>query len=126
MSRRLIVKLRTDEQAWNEIRAAAGAIDRGEGYQGETLGFSTWTQLFAVFSPKRWELLQTLQQVGPSSVRGLARALGRDVKRVHEDVTFLLDEEIIERDEAGKVLVPYESIRIDGEMLLTSPRIAAE
>ena len=46
--------------------------------------------LFRVLTPKRWELVERLQTVGPSSVRGLARDLERDVKRVHEDVLALM------------------------------------
>ena len=48
--------------------------------------FSSPGQLFTIISPKRWQLIERLQHLGPSSVRGLARALGRDVKRVHDDV----------------------------------------
>ena len=56
-----------------------------------TFAFSSPAQLFSVISPKRWELIERLQTIGPASVRGLARSLGRDVKRVHDDVTGLID-----------------------------------
>jgi predicted transcriptional regulator len=78
-----------------------------------TFSFSNASQLFAVFTPKRWELIQKLQELGPSSIRGLTRALGRDVRRVHDDVAVLIDWGIVERDEAGKVFVPYDVIHID-------------
>ncbi|WP_436969143.1 hypothetical protein [Agrobacterium salinitolerans] len=35
--------------------------------------------LFSVITPKRWELIEHLQKIGPSSIRGLARSV--DVKR---------------------------------------------
>ncbi len=53
------------------------------------LTFESPAQLFSVLSPKRWELVEHLQRLGPSSLRGLARSLQRDVKRVHEDVSLL-------------------------------------
>jgi predicted transcriptional regulator len=72
--------------------------------------FSSPSQLFTVISPKRWELVEHLQKIGPVSVRGLARSLGRDVKRVHEDVTTLLEWSIVERSEDGRVYVPFDVI----------------
>ncbi|WP_158818025.1 transcriptional regulator [Methylocapsa sp. S129] len=75
-----------------------------------TFTFSSPAQLFSVISPKRWELIEHLQKIGPSSVRGLARALGRDIKRVHDDVTALIEWGIIEKTEKGKICVPYDVI----------------
>ncbi|MEO8883074.1 MAG: hypothetical protein ABI377_06650, partial [Devosia sp.] len=92
-------------------------------YQGEFQGFASMKQLFAVFTPKRWELIQKLQEIGPSSLRGLARALGRDVKRVHEDAAALIEEGIIERNEQNKLVVPFDTIHIDVQ--LKTPSAAA-
>lgn len=78
--------------------------------------FSSPAQLFSVISPKRWELIEHLQKIGPASVRGLARSLGRDVKRVHEDVTGLVEWGIIERTDDGKVSVPYDVIHADFDL----------
>jgi predicted transcriptional regulator len=77
-----------------------------------TFSFGNAFQLFAVFTPKRWELIQKLQKLGPSSIRGLTRALGRDVRRVHDDITVLVDWGIVERNAAGKVFVPYDIIHV--------------
>lgn len=81
-----------------------------------TFSFSNSVQLFEVFTPKRWELIEKLQMLGPSSIRGLTRALGRDVRRVHDDVAALLDWGIVERNEAGKVFVPYDRIHIGADL----------
>ncbi len=75
-----------------------------------TFTFSSPAQLFSVISPKRWDLIEHLQKIGPSSVRGLARVLERDVRRVHDDVTALIEWGIVERTGDGKVLVPYDVI----------------
>ena len=70
-------------------------------------------QLFSVISPKRWELIEQLQKIGPSSIRGVARALDRDIKRVHDDVTALMEWGLVEKDGGGKVFVPYDEIEAD-------------
>ncbi len=72
--------------------------------------FSSPAQLFSVISPKRWELIERLQHLGPSTIRGLARSLDRDVKRVHDDVIAMIEWGIVERDPDGKVYVPFEVI----------------
>lgn len=91
------------------------AFETGE-YQGESLGFATVAQLLHVFTAKRWELVEKLQAIGPSSLRGLARALGRDVKRVHEDVDRLIEEGLIERSESKMIYVPFEEIRFEASL----------
>ncbi len=72
--------------------------------------FSSPAQLFSVISPKRWQLIERLQHLGPSTVRGLARALDRDVKRVHDDVMAMMEWGLVERNEEGLVHVPYSVI----------------
>jgi predicted transcriptional regulator len=81
-----------------------------------TFTFSSPAQLFSIISPKRWELIEHLQKIGPSSVRGLARSIDRDVKRVHDDVTALIDWGIMERTDDGKVCVPYDVIHADFDL----------
>jgi predicted transcriptional regulator len=95
--------------------SAKRAFRTGE-YQGEELSFATLPQLFEVFTANRWEIVQKLQELGPSSLRGLARALGRDVKRVHEDVDRLIEEWLIERTEDKKIYVPFEEIRFEASL----------
>jgi predicted transcriptional regulator len=46
-------------------------------------------------------------------VRELARTVGRDVKRVHEDVVTLADLGLLERTESGGVVCPYATLHID-------------
>jgi predicted transcriptional regulator len=84
--------------------------------EGDIFEFDSPKTLFRTLSPKRWELIERLQATGPVSLRGLARLLGRDVKRVHEDVSVLLQHGLVERDETGKLLVPYDVIHIDFDL----------
>ena len=53
------------------------------------------------------------QGKGELSIRGLARMVGRDVKRVHEDIVVLAELGLLERTETGGVVCPYTSMHID-------------
>ena len=83
---------------------------------GDTLQFESPAALFRVLTPKRWELIERLQKLGPISVRGLARELERDVKRVHEDVSELIQCGLVTRNDEGKFHVPYEVIHADFDL----------
>jgi predicted transcriptional regulator len=80
---------------------------------GDSLEFESPAALFRLLTPKRWELVECLQKLGPSSVRGLARELERDVKRVHDDVSQLMACGLIARAKDGKFHVPYDTIHAD-------------
>jgi predicted transcriptional regulator len=105
-------EVRADLQAMGERFSQAWANERSC-QPLAILTFESPAQLFSVLSPKRWELVEQLQRLGPSSLRGLARSLERDVKRVHEDVALLIDWGLVERNEAGLLFVPYEEIEAD-------------
>ena len=49
-------------------------------------------------------MLTELQGAGGVGVRELARRLGRDVKRVHEDAAALVELGLVERTESGALL----------------------
>jgi predicted transcriptional regulator len=115
--RKAIIQICKDDDA---VLAAAGqgfilAWKGGEA-EADIFTFSSPSQLFSVISPKRWELIERLQALGPISLRGLARELGRDVKRVHEDVAALIEWGLIERNEARKIHVPYDLIHADFDL----------
>ncbi|AMN46449.1 hypothetical protein ACG33_04895 [Steroidobacter denitrificans] len=84
--------------------------------KGDALMFESPAAMFRVLSPKRWDLIEKLQSVGPCSVRGLARTLDRDVKRVHTDLVELIDRGLVERTQDGKVRVPYDVIHADFDL----------
>jgi predicted transcriptional regulator len=82
----------------------------------DVLHFESPAALFRVLTLKRWELIERLQALGASSVRGLARHLGRDVKRVHEDIGLLMEYGLIVRTEKRQICVPYKVIRADFDL----------
>lgn len=107
------IQIRKASDALEQARADfLTAWQTGE-YSGEHFSFESPAALFRVLTPKRWELIECLQKTGPLGVRALARTLGRDVKRVHEDAAALVAIGIIEKTPEGKLVVPFEEIRAD-------------
>lgn len=74
--------------------------------------FTSEDELFSTLSPKRMELLKYLKKNGPLSCRKLATNLNRAYANVHEDVRQLMQLEIIQKDEDGKLIVPWDEIDI--------------
>jgi DeoR/GlpR family transcriptional regulator of sugar metabolism len=50
---------------------------------------------------------------GPMSIRELSRRLERDVKGVHRDVQALLEAGLLEHDEHGAIVFPYDTVRVN-------------
>ena len=89
----------------------ARALDRGETVPPQAhLSFPDMDTLLKVLSPKRFALLQTLRQTGPSSIRALAAKAGRDYKAVHNDVSALIENGLIERQAVDRVAVLWDSV----------------
>jgi predicted transcriptional regulator len=97
----------------------ARRLDRGERKAHPAhISFETMEALLKVLTPGRWTLLRRLRADGPSSIRALSRALGRDYRGVHADVMALIEAGLVGRDEDGRVSVPWS--RITAEMALDS------
>ena len=97
-------------------RAAATmkAVARGEKVQPHFgVNFEQNGQMLATFTPKRWELIAALRLAGPLTVAELARRLNRDYKNVHTDVNQLIEWMAIEREDDGRVNVPWSEIVVD-------------
>ncbi len=108
--RYLTITLQSDWKA--ALRTLAPTASANE-YQGEVLNFESPGHFFGQLSQKRWEIARAAQGKGELSVRELARCVGRDVKRVHEDVGILTTLGLLERTKSGGVICPYASMHID-------------
>lgn len=117
--RTLTIRLQKD---WKAALRQAGASVKARSYQGEVLNFESPAAFFGQLTELRWELVRALQGQGPLAIREIARRVGRDVKRVHEDVRTLIDLGLLERVEGG-VTCPFATVRIDME--LHASRLAA-
>lgn len=110
--RTLTIKVQSEQQAIQDSAERFLQAWNSGCYAGEHLTFTSPAMLFTVLNARRWELVTKLQSLGKVSIRELARQLGRDVHRVHDDIKALLAYGIIEQDAAG-VYVPYAEIHAD-------------
>jgi predicted transcriptional regulator len=124
MSRRILnVKVGEGIEA-NLGRAAntMAALQRGakpKPYFG--IGFQDISELFAVFTPRRWDLLAALREAGPITTADLARRVKRDYKNVHSDISKLIEWRAVEKDDQGRIFTPYAEIVVDVRL----PELAA-
>ncbi len=111
---KLEIQVTTDAlaRAGAEVIAAWKAAAAGEVVEAtDRIYFEDWAALCAVLTPKRYELLRHLRGTPADGIRPLARALGRDVKRVHEDVSALAELGLIARDpETGRLFTAVDEI----------------
>lgn len=92
---------------------AARAMKSGEGDAEARIGFATPELLWQVLTAKRWDLLKVMCGAGPISIREAARRVGRDVKAVHGDITALLDAGVLNRASDGRVVFPFDSVKVE-------------
>ena len=107
---------RDDDAALSEAAKGFAAAWTSGDEQEHLFSFASPEQLFSVLTPKRWTLIETLQKLGPSTYRGLASALSRDVKRVHEDTVPLIEWGLVEINNEGRIHVPYDVIHADFDL----------
>jgi len=89
--------------AWHR---AAGGEDMRETH----VTFLDLESMQAALSPRRLELLRHVRQHGAASVRGLAAALERDYKNVHQDVAALELAGLLIRD-GRKLSAPWDELQ---------------
>ena len=77
------------------------------------VGFDDVGEMFAVFTPKRWELIGALRESGAITIAELARQLKRDYKNVYNDCERLIEWMAVEKDEIGLIFAPYDEIVVD-------------
>jgi predicted transcriptional regulator len=85
----------------------------GKAQRAARISFATPELLWKVLTEKRWELLKALCGAGPVSIREAARRVRRDVKAVHGDVTALLNAGVLDRTEDGRIVFPYEAVKVE-------------
>jgi predicted transcriptional regulator len=85
----------------------------GKADRAARISFASPELLWRVLTAKRLELLKVLCGAGPVSIREAARRAGRDVKAVHGDLTALLNAGVIDRTSDGRILFPYEAVKVE-------------
>ena len=94
--------------------------------QPAVVSFDTVGELRRILTDRRIELLRALMATdgAADSIAGLATALDRNYRTVHEDVTLLADcglVFVIEAGQAKQPYVPYDRIHLDVEFAGGTP-----
>ena len=110
------VKLHVEslDSFFRDAQSMAAALDSGERLERENhISFETMDFLLRVLTPARWQLLRRLRRLGPCSVEFLAQELGRDYQAAHGDVVLLRDTGLLNKDDYGRIYVPWARITAD-------------
>lgn len=108
-------------QTRSELAALAHRVDAGERLP-ETdyrLNFASPVALLEALPTKRLEVLRTIREAGPVSIYALAKRLRRNYSNVYSDVMRLLDLGLAEKDEHGRICVPWDDVvvRVDSSLM---------
>ena len=103
-----------------DVRAPADSMadfvtawNTGKPQKSARISFASPELLWQVLTAKRWELLKALCGAGAVSIREAARRVGRDVKAVHGDVIALLNAGLLDRDEGGGIVFPFDAVKVE-------------
>lgn len=110
MSGKVNLHVGSVEEMGKRFVSAWHRVEHGEDVDETSLTFFYLEAMLATLSPKRLFLLRHVRQQPANTIAGLARALGRDYKRVHDDVCALDRAGLIVRDENG-IRAPYDSVQ---------------
>jgi len=100
---------------------ALDRLDRWEAGEDvpHVINFQNPSDLRALLTDRRVELLRSIMTDRPDSIRQLAERIDRDVKSVHDDLQVLADYDIVHFEQAGRAkrpFVPYDSIEVSLEI----------
>lgn len=96
----------------------AGRWEAGETVP-HVVNFQDPSDLRALLTDRRIELLRSVMSDPPESIRDLAERLDRDVKSVHGDLQILAEYDVIRYHEDGRAkrpFVPYDTIEVSLEI----------
>jgi predicted transcriptional regulator len=91
--------------------------ERGEIVADHVVAFDSWDALSSVMTGERLRLLRHLHAHPEPSVSALARALGRQYRRVHADVAAL--------ESVGLVVRTGGTVRVTADSVTAEVRLAA-
>jgi predicted transcriptional regulator len=109
MNRKVRVHVGTFDDMGKRFISAWRRLERGERVRERHVTFPDLSSMMNALSEKRLELLREVHREPAPSIKALAERLGRDYKRVHEDVETLAASGLIQR-EGGHVSAAYDAI----------------
>ena len=107
---------RLDQRTRSRIKAAQEGEELDD--VQPVLNFGSYAELSRLLSPKNLELLETISQHEPESIREAAELVDRDYKQVHRNLSELEDIGVIELEGSGpgqakRPTLAYDGLEID-------------
>ena len=103
---------RLDQRTRSRIKAAQEGEDLDDAQP--VLNFGSYAELSRLLSPKNLELLETISEHDPESIRETAELVGRDYKQVHRNLSELEDIGVIEFEGGGSGQAKRPKLAYDG------------
>jgi predicted transcriptional regulator len=112
MKKHLSVGIKEANESAYEFVEAWRRAEQGQPVEQpiERLYFEDLAIMLKVLTPRRLEVLKVIHEVGPVSVRAVARKMNRDYKNVHHDLQVLERAGLVMRSPDGKLRVPWNKI----------------
>jgi predicted transcriptional regulator len=98
-----------EDEASRRFVDAWRRAESGETFHERHLAFESWDALARVLTGKRMEVLRYVRRHNVTSIRALAKALGRDYSNVHADVQALTAAGLLDARNGG-VRADYDAI----------------
>lgn len=112
----LHVTVQSDETFYEEGLETLERLERNEVTEKpDTFSVPSVKVLFETFTPQTVQLLETITEHEPDSIRETARLVDRDVKNVHGELAELQRQGVIEFAQEGRAkrpVFPYEELVI--------------
>ena len=111
-AKKVKIGVKSIEDALSDAKDAMKKIERGEKVKKEVgVYFTSFETFRKALTPKRLELLHTVKIDNPKSINELARLLKRDIKNVADDLKYLTQIGLVEKETQAREIRP--SIRYD-------------
>ncbi len=91
-------------ETWRRVEGGEAPVPK--------LAFGSLRELFSAITEKRLELLRYVATHDVLNIHQLAHRLGRNYKNVHTDVYELVELGLLEKDDHGQLIAPYDEIVI--------------
>ena len=106
--KRVKIGIKSVKEVLEGFAKTAEAIERGEKVKKETGVYFTSLEAFRkALTPKRFELLHIIKTKKPHSINHLARLAKRDVTNVADDLKYLEQVGLVEKQEHDREIRPF-------------------
>jgi len=112
MKKHLLISMKGPIESAREFAEAWRRSERGNPPEQpvERLYFEDLPTMLKTLTPRRFDVLRVVHEIGPVSVRALAARTKRDYKNVHHDISVLERVGLVMRSPDGRLTAPWNKI----------------